>query len=101
MKNQDKKKKILKLIRVLKTVPRGTTWEALTQEQRDAFNDRDIRIFFGSQMSMKCWYCKKRFDKPLCSKKHGWNSEFLFHLKSTHGIDMEFIPEMIRGAVLG
>ena len=104
MKKQGKKlKKVLRLIKVLKTVPRkkGMKWDDLTQEQKNAFNDKEIKILFGSLLSMKCWYCKKKFDKPLCSEDYGWNTDFLFHLKSTHGVDMEVVPMMIRKAVLG
>lgn len=58
----------------------------------------------------KCWSCKRRFDKPVLlpvkNPKRGeyqpnYNTEFLFHIKETHGIWPEAVQKMIFNSIYG
>lgn len=45
--------------------------------------------------SNKCYMCKTKFEDVLY--KHGWNAEYLFHLKSTHALDPEIFFDILSG----
>jgi hypothetical protein len=77
-------------IKVVLSVPRPAKWEEVTDEQRAVFEDPKIQRFLVFCYQTKCWMCKTRFDQPLyCAK--GWNAKFLFHMKSTHGLEPEHV----------
>ena len=85
------------------------TWENLTQERRDFYNNiaenlKPIQILFIKlSKETRCIFCKTEFSEGLLKKSPGKNvpinaytwftPKFLVHLATTHG----YQPEILTG----
>ena len=87
----------MNITKILKTIKPTDKWSDLNDEQKAVFEDKKFQKAITLSSSKKCFFCKKKFDKPLYS--HGWNGEFLFHIHSTHGFSPEVLLYMIRKEV--
>ena len=84
------------------------SFEELTTEEQEYWNNKvknlsDIeKLWIRSKQDNKCFMCKKRFengtvnDLDKIQSKGFYTGEFLFHLKSTHGIPFSIPQEWLK-----
>ena len=89
------------------------SWEELTKKEKDKWNklveksakehEGLLRFLIWASKSKKCFMCKMKFKNGLLNKNpykvvpllEMLSGEFLFHLKSTHGIPPEIFRTML------
>jgi hypothetical protein len=83
---------------IIQNVPKGITWDSLTGEQKEAYNNKTTGKLLLITLSKDCFMCSKKFEKPLFLPT-GWNSENLFHYKETHGLEPEILIDLVRDVI--